>query len=125
MVQVLKEKKLRTDRKNPILESVAEVKRLEFNAEVVIAYDRVKKALGKNFDLRMSEIAQDIVSLQKQCKSGTSFFLAGLILTTPPDEPLDDLDIDFDEHVMLIKAAIGWGIQKGLNKIFYEQQKEE
>jgi len=115
---------------NPILESVAEIRRLELNCEIKLAYKRAKKDLGENFETHMKAVAEEIVALQKSCKPKISYYIAGIMLTVPPaDEVVDEeSNDDFAFYAMLVKAAIGWGLLNGhadKNNPFVDELREE
>jgi hypothetical protein len=102
---------------NPILESVLQLKKLEFDSDIKIAYEQVQKELGDNFDLHMNNIAQEIISLQREARKGTTYFLAGLLLTLPDEEfegYSDEEKDNFYFYIKLVKAAIHWGQLKGI-----------
>lgn len=102
---------------NPLLDSVLQLKKLEFDSDMKIAYEQVQKELGDNFDFHMNNIAQEIISLQSEAREGTTYFLAGLLLTLPNEEfegyTQEEKD-DFYFYIKLVKAAIHWGHLKGI-----------
>lgn len=95
--------------------SVAEIKRLELNCEIKLAYQHVKKELGEQFEDHMKYISEEIVTLQKSCQAGTSYYIAGMILTLAPDKSdvNEQNNEEFAHYTTLVKAAIGWGLVNG------------
>lgn len=109
-------KKTGSPSNNPLIESMAEIKRLEFNDDIKIAYKQIQKDLGDSFNDHMKIIAEEIVALQKLSKKKITYYIAGFILTMPPDEndvaTEEELE-DFKYYVKLVRAATGWGILNG------------
>lgn len=99
---------------NPILESLAEIKKLELLSEALIAYEAMQKLYSDVFDEQMEMIVNEIVSLQKEAIAGTTFFLAGILLSIAPPEEGDDVsEADYKHYTRMVMAAIHWGILNG------------
>jgi hypothetical protein len=101
---------------NILMQSVAEMKRLELNNDIKLAYKQVKEELDEEFDEHMKGIAEEIISLQNSCKPKISYYIAGIILTLPPDNEPDVNEQNNEEfafYVKMVKAAIGWGLLNG------------
>lgn len=120
-------KKKKTGLNNPLIESMAEIKRLEFNGDIKIAYKQIQNDLGDSFNDHMKIIAEEIVALQKLSKKKITYYIAGFILTLPPDDTdittQEELE-DFEYYVKLVRAATGWGILNGYGDKDHSLSKE-
>lgn len=108
----------RKRKSNPLLDSVLELKKLEFECDMMLAYEAAQKELNEEeFEEQMNFIAEEIKTLQKEAVEGTTYFIAGLLLSLPPDDDVTNaLQMTKDEYgyyARLVKAAIHWGKLKG------------
>lgn len=99
---------------NSLLDSLAYIKKLELLSESMIAHDALQKEYGEVFDEQMEMIVKEIIALQAEAIEGTTFFMAGLLLSIAPPEEGDDVSPeDFQHFTRMVKAAIHWGGLKG------------
>lgn len=99
---------------NPLLDSVAEIKKLELLSEALIAYESLQKVYCNTFDKQMEMIVEEIVALQKEAIGGTTFFLAGILLSIAPPEEGDEVgEEDYKHYTKMVMASIHWGILNG------------
>lgn len=107
---------------NPLMNSLAELKRLELNSDIKLAYAKVKRELGEVFDDHMKNLSEEIINLQNEAKPKISYYIAGIILTLPPDGEsglTEENNDDFAFYSMMVKAAIGWGLVNGLGEPYH------
>ncbi|SRR5258706_14787833 len=99
---------------NSLLNSVLELKKLEFQSDMMLAYEGLQKELGENFENQMEFISNEIIALQKEARRGTTYFIAGVLLTLPQDKDNEKMtEEDFTYYSQMVKAAIHWGRLKG------------
>ena len=107
--------------RNPVLESVVQLKKQEFCADLVIDYEWSKKELGEKFDGMMKEIEEEVEGLRVTSSKDISFAAAGMVMCFPT--PSDEVELDDgemleeyrvrEEHAHRhIRACIAWRILK-------------
>ena len=93
-----------------LIDSAIFIRKLEMVSELLMCYHWAEKHYGENFEEAMTITCEEITSLQRLCKKGTSFFEATyLMIVTPLEDEDGELEEDKSKDtIMMIKACLAW-----------------
>lgn len=87
------------------MKSLWDITSHEIADDLHACYEYVKANLPPaEFERLMNSLAQSIKEVERKCKPGTGFIVAGLFLCTPEEDDTKDEE----ENRKYIKAAIVW-----------------
>lgn len=91
---------------NIIMDSLAKIAEIEFNEETELMYEKWSKELGVAFKGAMLSMVGSVEMLQSDCKKGTSYIEAALLMVMTN---LDDASSEDNKKLNeLIKASVAW-----------------